>query len=757
MENSSRGNTLRLSVARALLIGSVAGACGLTSVAASAQELEEITVTARKRAENIQDVPVAVSAIAGADIENAFTLDTTALAGFAPNVVFDTIEMGTPAGGGFSIRGISYQDVDKAFDPVVLVAVDDVPLATGTGQVFDLIDIERIEVLRGPQGTLFGKNVVGGLINVHRTKPKLNETSGKIRARAGMYKKYSGDLLLNYGSDQWAVKLTGGIERQDKGFFKAPNTPGGRAWERQAERFGIHMLWEPNDVFTGELQFNYDRLHGQQAPTFLLDVNTKDTFCLLSTLFGNPQCAGVLGDVVGNDRHVNMANRKQPMELEKYQGILTLNAKITDADTLTYIGSYLYAKDSVYIDGDGSPFDFYTFTRYGDYDQFSHELRLTHDSGGAFTWQTGVFGATAEGTLHQLTDLTDLIGIPGYTTREFSRTTSESYAVFGEGDYRMLDNKLVLTGGLRYLTETKKLVRDVQSLITGNYDVGPHAGGERTDKKLIYRWGARYHFNDDVMAYFTNSTGFRSGGFSPRAQDPVILAKGFGPEKLTNWEVGLRTELLDNRLIVNLTGFHMIYDNMQIELAIPSAGGTGTQLSIENIGKAKLSGVELDMQAAVTDWWRVSGNAGYLHAKYKELVADLYSDGIVADETHLKLRRAPKWTYSITSDMSFPVGDGKVSWRASYNWRDTYEATATNYAGSAVKSFGILDSSISYELGNWKASIYGRNLTNEDAYTHVYIVNGLRPTPTDASPGTFWRFAQVRAPRELGLELVYSF
>jgi len=756
--NTSRGNTIRRSVARALLLGSVAGACAFTSMTASAQELEEIIVTARKRAENIQDVPVAVSAIAGADVANAFTLDTTALAGFAPNVVFDTIEMGTVGGGGFSIRGIAYQDVDKGFDPTVLVAVDDVPLATGTGQVFDLIDIERIEVLRGPQGTLFGKNVVGGLINIHRTKPKLNETSGKVRARAGMYQKYEGDVLFNYGADNWATKLTGGISRQDKGFIKTPFGPKSRSWERNEERAGIHLLWEPNDVFTGEVQFNYSKAHGLGASTFSLVVDSGDTLCAVSQLLGQPYCSGVPNEPVGLDRHTNFAERAEPIFLKKYQGTVELNAKLTDADTLTYIGSYLKMKDSSEQDGDGVPFLFYEFRRYGDFDQFHHEVRLNHDSGGALTYQVGLYGATAEGTTNQDSFFTDL-GAPD--TREFGRTTSESYAIFGEGDFRVLDNKLVFTLGGRYITETKKLVREGQVVSgpsAGTYSVGPHAGGERTDNKFIYRAGVRYHFTDDMMAYFTTSTGFRSGGLSPRAQDPDILARGYAPEKLTNYEVGLRTKLWDNRLIFNLTGFHMIYKDMQIELTYPSVL-TGTQLALDNAGGAKLNGVEMEFEAAVTDWWRVSGNAGYLDSKYTELFVDLYGSPTLAppqDETDKKLRRAPKWTWSLTSDISFPVGDGKVSWRASYNWRDTYEATITNYPGSNIKSFGILDSSISYELNNWRASIYGRNLTNEDAWTHNYVVNGNRPGSTPY-PGTFWRFAQVRAPREIGVELLYSF
>ena len=205
---NTSSNHLKTTFGLALATLATSGATVSHNAAAQAMTLEEVVVTARKREEGVQDVPVAVSAISGSDIENSFTLDVTSISQFAPNVILDTIEAGTPAGGGFSIRGISYQDVEKAFDPTVLIAVDGVPLATGTGNVFDLLDIQRIEVLRGPQGTLFGKNVVGGLINIIRTKPELDQSFGKVRARLGDYEKADLDLLYNYGSDDWAVKLT---------------------------------------------------------------------------------------------------------------------------------------------------------------------------------------------------------------------------------------------------------------------------------------------------------------------------------------------------------------------------------------------------------------------------------------------------------------------------------------------------------------------------------------------------------------------
>ncbi len=743
---------------------------------AMAQQLEEVLVTARKKVESIQDVPVAVTAIAGEDIEMAFTLDTTGLQAFAPNVVFDTIEMGTPGGGGFSIRGISYQDVDKGFDPTVLVMVDDVPLATGTGQVFDMIDIERIEVLRGPQGTLFGKNVVGGLINIHRVKPQLGEVSGKVRGRVGEYDKYSGDVLFNYGEDTWAVKLTGGFERQDEGYID--NDQGGDLWNRDTEHFGIHGLWAPSDTFTGELIVDYTNLSGTPGAVFNVDIDAKDTFCAITQGLdaagvppGGVYCSGKPGEP-STGRDTASANRKTDNQLEKWSATFRMVSEFGDDYSLTYIGAWLDADDDQTLDGDATPYEIYEFRRWGDFTQVSNEVRLARDTGSKLTWQAGLFQAYAKGTNNQDTVLTllgcDLGGDP--CTYEFGETQSDSYSIYGEADYAMLDDRLVFTLGARYINETKKLAREVFNYATGGYDLPPNSGGSRTDSKIIYRGGARFFFTDDIMAYATVSTGFRSGGLSPRAQTPEVLARGYKPESLINYEAGLRTTLFDGSLIFNLTGFMMEYEDMQIELAVPSLDaqgnpvGTGTQLAIDNAGKAKISGFEMDFQWLLTDWWRLSGNAGYLDAKYDELFVNIWGDqdanGVLLppqDETNLDLRRAPEWNYSVASSMNWDIGPGELNWRISYSWTDSYEATITNYYGSAIDEYGILDSSVSYRMDNWQFSLYGRNLTDEDTWTHSYVVNPLRPTATDQAPGTLWRFAQRRAPSEVGFEVVYDF
>lgn len=742
-------------------LGSALGVAIALTVATplhAALQLEEVVVTARKKEESIQDVPVAVTAIAGSDIEQAFTLDTTGLQAFAPNVVFDTVEMGTPGGGGFSIRGISYQDVDKGFDPTVLVSVDDVPLATGTGQVFDMIDIERIEVLRGPQGTLFGKNVVGGLINIHRTKPQLEETSGKLRARYGEYDKSSLDFMVNYGAEDWALKLTGGIARQGEGYVD--NIAGGDLWYRDTDRFGAHLLWQASDIFTAEFIYDYSTLEGEPGAVFNTSAGVADNplggdiFCVSGLT-----CSADANVPSSGSRDTAAINGATWNELIKHQATVRLTADISDDHTLTYVGSLMKADDDQALDGDGHSDTIYHFRRWGDFEQFTHELRLSRDSGSNFTWQAGIFNAFAEGTNNQHT----LVFAPPYS-QEFGRTTSDSYSVFGEGDLALLDDKLIITVGARYINETKKLARAAWSNRDDpdSINLGPNAGGSIESSKTIYRLGARYHFNSDIMAYITRSTGFRSGGLSPRAIDPEYLSRGYDPEVLTNHEVGLRTTLLDGALNFNLTAFHMDYDDMQVELAIAAERPPGTQNFVVNAGKATIRGIELDFNWLVTDWWRLSGNVGTLDSEYDELFVNLYGFSPISgtayperDESHLDLRRAPELSWGLSSVMNWDNSLGSITWRLSYSWTDDYEATTTNYPDSGVEATGILDSSITLDMEEWQLSLFGRNLTDEDSWTHNYVVNAFRED-IDGN-GALWRFAQRRPPREVGVEVLYKF
>jgi iron complex outermembrane receptor protein len=707
-----------------------------TDVPESIGGLEEVVVSARKRAESLQDVPVAVSAVSAAVLEKSFVTDSTGLAQFAPNVVLDKVEAGTAGGAAFSIRGISYQDVEKAFDPTVLVFVDDVALGSGTGNVMNLLDVESIEILRGPQGTLFGKNAVGGIINIHRRKPQLDSTSGRLRTTAGNFNTRNVEGYFNYGGDEVAVKLT--AARLDHDGYYENETLGIDQDDRLEVTYGAHVLWKPAENFTLEIQGNHVDQEGTPNPVLNISDGTAtdgsgDAFC---AFFG--QCAPGPGLSQSGDAQVAVGDGFTTLDLESDTYIAQANWDVSDQYLLTYIGAYHESFDETAFDFDGSPAPLYHARKPGDYQQRSHELRITREHP-VFSGQAGVYFWNASSYTINIA--------PALFDRAW--TKSESFSVYGETDFRFAE-RYVLTTGLRYIEEDKELEKFVDDGM-GGVSIPAGTKATRTDDEVIWRLGLRYEFPGDDMIYATWSTGFRSGGFSPRAATVEVLERGQNPEKLTNYEVGARTRWLDNRLQLNLTLFHMIYDDMQIETSLPAAGGNGQQQGFDNVGKASIDGAELDLIAQVTDNWTLSGNLGLLDAKYDSFFTDLYAEGTPRDFSYLELRRAPDVSYSLSSNYERDIGAGTAGFRIAYNWRSDYEGTLDNHAGTGIDAFGLLDASLSYQYANWSMALFGNNLTDEDAYSHTYAV------VPNALGGTFWKFATPRMPRNYGVQLTYEF
>ncbi|HEX5649694.1 MAG TPA: TonB-dependent receptor [Steroidobacteraceae bacterium] len=699
--------------------------------------LEEVVVSARRREESLQDVPVAVSAVGAEEFQRAFVTDTTQLAQFAPNVVLDKVEAGTAGGAAFSIRGISYQDVEHAFDPTVLVFVDEVAIGTGTGNVMSLLDIERIEILRGPQGTLFGKNAVGGIVNVHRKKPELGATGGKVRATFGDFDTQNYEGYVNFGGETAALKLNAARLEHD-GYYWNETV---RKWQddREEDRYGAHVLWQPSDSLTFELQGNYIRQEGTANPVLNISDDpavdgSGDTFC---AFLG--QCSDGAGQPQSGDKQVAVGDGLDYLELDIDSYIANVTWDINDTYALTYIGGYLDSFDDTAFDFDGSPATIYHARKESDYTQRSHELRVTR-TGEVVSGQAGLYFWDA--------DSYSINVAPALFDRAW--TSSKSFSVYGEGDFRFMERN-VLTAGFRYIEEDKELEKYVDDG-QGNASIPPGTKAKRTDDDVIWRLGLRHEFEGGNMVYATYSTGFRSGGFSPRAATVEVMQRGQDPESLTNYEAGLRSRWLDNRLQLNLTLFHMIYDDMQIETSLPSDNPDNPQQQgFDNVGKATIDGVELDFVGRVTDDWTLSGSLGLLDAGYDEFYTDLFATGTPEDFTHLELRRAPDVTYTVASDYARDIGPGNAHFRVSYNWRSDYEGTLDNHSGTAIDAFGVLDASLSYSWGNWTAALFGTNLTDEDAYSHTYAV-----VPNSLG-GTLWKFATPRVPRNYGVQVTYEF
>jgi len=737
-----------------VLHSSVISAIAITiAIPAQAQvTMEEVTVTARKREEAITETPVAISAVTEETIQASFLGNASNIVQYAPNIIFDQNDSGTPSGGSISIRGISLQDVEKTFDPAVLIHVDGVPLGTNSGNAFSMIDVERVEVLRGPQGTLFGKNAVGGVVNIWRKKPIIGQWAGKARVRNtdGDAWDFEGVLNVPLG-DSFAAKLN--VARlETPGFYKNVTT-GLDEGETDEVRFGLHLLWNITEDLTAEFQYNKSDMDGLMPPV----LGTHSPLALVCAAFG--ACAVSEDLPVSGDRTKGAGDLPSDFYFDTWDAQFDVNWQINNDFSAVVIAAHREIEEEGYYDFDGAPIELFHIRRPNEYEQDSLEIRLNYDAGGRFSGVGGFFYWDAEMPNWQNEgDISLFLGLPvdgcGFGLEmcelQVASASSESYSFFFEGDYAVTD-QWILTAGARYIEEDKKITKAHYLPVLGVVQLPPTSGA-RTDDDTIYRLGLRWEATDDLMTYLTYSTGFRSGGFSIRGSTPEIIETGYEPETVDNIEWGLKTTMLDNHLRLNLALFHMSYDDMQIEVNVPREGGSLNQDAVLNAGEATVQGAEIEMTALLGEYFSVDFNLGYLDAEYDSFTGKVFSDqDFGADNSNLEMRRVPEWNYTVALNYQQDVGNGNLVGRLSYNWRDDYWGSVSNFPGTLIESFGLLDASLSYRIQNWQFAVFGRNLTDEDAYQHSFVV----------APGTdgtsVISFANPRPPRHYGLEVTYIF
>ncbi len=737
-------------------------AAGLTAtsmpvvVQAQSGALEEITVTARRREENLQDVGFSVSALGQGDIDRQFVRDIRDLANIAPNIIIDDTSQGPGGVAAIFIRGVGVADVEKNFDPAVGVMVDGLFIGANSGAILRGIDLASVEVLRGPQGTLFGRNTVGGTINVERTRP-----TGEfgIKARAGIenYDTYYADAIINTAiTENLAAKFTLGKRNQREGFFN--NTVLGRDEGRvDFETVGVNLLWEVSDSLEFEYTGNWEWTE-QDTPPLLNTAQPRHLFCNTLEFCSPNQSVPISGDRFrtvsvgfrppapppGAAINVTPADQaiQTPLDasFDTKSHIFHARWRPNDNIDVDYIAG-TWESDETTIGGwDGTPQLLFGTTRPAEYEQVSHELRFTYDAGGKLSYTAGVFLWDSEYTI----DLRSWIGFaaPGAVV-DIAQTTNQetqSRAVFFEGDYRVTE-KLALTLGGRY-TEDEKTSRQFGNVETISGGFASHPS-EKWDE-FTPRVGFRYYFSDDQMVYGTYSVGYRSGGFNGRVSSLEEARQPYAPETVDNYEVGFKTTLLDGRMRLNGALFRMDYKDKQEELNLPSDTGTGQKTVVANPSSATIQGFELEAEIAITDRWNLRGNLGYLDSEYDDFTF-VDTEGTVVDLSNLQFRRAPDWTGSVTSTYSWEMSGGLATLQGTYRYLDDHFTNFENSPELANSSFGLLDMSLGFERANYRLSLFGRNLTNEDAYQHGYDVGGL------------WSYASPRAPRTYGAEIVYNF
>lgn len=748
------------STALSLAIATAAGLATSPSVFAADGALEEIVVTARKREESMQNVGLAVSALSKTEIERSFARDISDLASVSPNLIIDDTAQGPGGVAAIFIRGIGVADVEKNFDPAVGVVVDGIFIGANAGSLLRSIDLAGIEVLRGPQGTLFGRNTIGGLINITTTQPT-GEPGAKLRLGFENYDTYYADGIFNFGiGEDFAAKISLAKRDQREGYYDnvTLNKDAGRNDYRS---WGVNLLWEATDNLALEYTYKNEETD-QDTPPLLNTAQPRHAFCS-----GFGYCSPSLDKPITGDRRKiaqtgyrpagKLANRNNPFVVLNPDQVASVPMEATfDTDAHTfelrwdlnekYRVDYLYGRweseETILSNWDGTPELLYGTDRPADYEQDSHELRLTYDAGGRLTFVAGAYLWNSEYSI----DLNSYIGFnpdfPGQflDIYQYSSQETDSRALFFEADYKLTDALSITLGG-RY-TEDEKESRQYGIVNTISGEFSDHPDDEWDE--FTPRVGVSYTLNDDVMLFATYSNGYRSGGFNGRVANLAEAREPYDPETVDNFELGIKSEWLDNRLRVNANVFYIEYDDKQEELQLPDDNDTGQKTVVTNAASATLQGVELDIQAFIGEGLSLRANLGYLDSEYDDFQYTDLAGGIV-DLSGLEFRRAPDLTASLDATYEWDMAGGTAWVRGAYHYIGENFVNVTNAPELENDAQNLLDASVNYSINSFTFSLFGRNLTEEDGYIHGYDVAGL------------WSYAATRPPRTYGFEMIYNF
>jgi iron complex outermembrane receptor protein len=707
----------------------------------------EIIVTARRRSETLQSTPVAITAVNAAMLENKASVNIGDLQGTAPGLLITQQNSGAQAAN-ISIRGLTYADIEKSQTPTVGVVVDGVTIGTNTGQLQDAFDIAQIEVLRGPQGTLFGANTIGGVINITRTKPTM-EPGVKAEFTYGRWNTWAGKAIVNYGDGEtWGIKGWY-FHNESDGFYHNAirNT---RAGGSKGDSYGASLLFEP----TGsgfDAQLSVENVVQSFEPVVSNLTNSTEAFCGLIP--------------------ANECNRNNTTDLytvftlparSKYRApnaTLQMNYDLGGIK-LSSITGWRHSKEKQTQDFDGSSSDLYYVDRRQKYTQWSQELRA---AGNLFTGFDYVVGAYYFHSKYDLTQWTRFFGFdPSVPPMEFDQNPqtnlgkTTSYAFFGDFNWAFADKWRLSFGG-RWSHDNKKLTNSFAQ-------AGLIGSGDANFTKFTPKVGIDYRPNNDVMLYASWSRGYRSGGFSPRAATALTASTPFQPETVDAYEIGAKLAAFNKKLEINLAGYISDYKDMQQNLTVPG-GPLGNQTITGNVpGGAIIKGIEMDATLRITPQLTITASSAYMKSHFRNFVTDgVYNTQIVPfDYSANRLIYAPKFTGSVNADYTVPTSFGKVVATAGWRHISPYDEqislgpltpetdTSGTVTGVVVNgndprvrttTQDLVDASltVNFDIGDKEAYVrlFGRNLLNEKTTTHAFTVAGLFSFGMALEPRTY--------------------
>ncbi len=692
---------------------SVGGYCVYqpAALAASASAvLEEITVTARKRQESLQDTPIAITAFSEDDLEQANMIDLRDIGKYTPGMTFTSYGMGSSEAGAIFIRGVGQSDHMVTTDTGVGLYIDGVYMGRNQGAALDLIDLERVEVLRGPQGTLFGKNTIGGAVSIVSRKPT-GERGGSVGLTVGDGGRLNATATAEWTlGEQFSVRASLQSKKRD-GVGEQVFT-GDEAGDENSLGGRAQLYWQ-GDAAEVSVVVDFTRARQAAVPHTLY---AHGSFLGLSTCYTDTGDSSIgLGRYVPcpAGTRVDSFDSYSLDNLDTEQDLFGVSATwLWDINELLQIKSIVSYRDMEYLGNlefDGAPITLLHYLESGESDQFSWEFQLGgENSAGTLNWITGLHYFTEEG--YNLQDDDVFFNLD----QRRSEVETDSYAAFGQGSFE-LTPALSLTAGLRYTRESKDYDVVYRRLTGAPLDNGTAFLIPPT--RLNDSWGALsgtisldYDINETLMLYATWSRGFRSGGFNARPAGPSNVNR-YDPEYLDMAELGLKLET--DRLRGSLAFYRSNYEDYQAQVNELDAATAAFVTRTLNAAEAKIDGAELEFTALFADNFRLVGSYAYTGAEIIEIDSSVMANFVKG----ANLPYVSKHTWSLSPQYDVQMsGGGSVLLRADYSYRGAFYGQIANAQEEREGDYGLFNARIEYLAPDetWSLALYGINLADKE-------------------------------------------
>ena len=746
---------------------------GLTmpAVAQEAQPaIEEIIVSARKVAEDVQTVPISMSVISGEALVAQSVATLADIQGQVPNLFLQT-HPSEPQSLSFAIRGQKQNDIAISLDPSVGLYIDGLYYPRTIGLRGALVDLERVEVLRGPQGTLYGRNTTGGAISLFSRQPT-DELGGSLGVSLGTYSHREVTGLLNLPlSDSAALRLVA-QKRSHDGYGR--DGLGRDLVDEDSTYLRGKLRMALSDTVEATLSGSFHendsggsiiQLVGLRPPNSGAAQPWEGTLAALQTSF-----QGGLGLVdaintlksyiggVGGDFYRTGGTEPGWSDVRAYNLGLDVDIELSSTLTLRSITGYQSLDRENNGDFDGTPFTLISALRTTDTSYASQEFQLLggHET---FNWVAGLYAGLEKGTDTTLGDAIPNLN-PASPSSFDARVRYKSYAAFSQFNWQFAEDWR-LTAGLRFSRDEREmkvfngnrliacLVPAPGTLVTGqptNPNNGPALCPQTFDDSFSEpSWlvSLDHEFSENLMGYGKVAYGYRTGGRNQRGLNTRESFAKFDPETVTEYEVGLKADILDNRLRLNVALFWDDYEDAQRSTTVPTLSGAPTTV-ITNAAKAEVRGMELEAALYATDHLTLRAGIGLTDAKYDEFV------DVTGDRTDEEFD-VPEWTANFSGRYQRPVDWGQWAIQLDYQWIDEYVQwpTAINLNAVTQGSYGLVNARLSFNLRGLNAdiSLFGKNLTDEE---YLAVSNS-----SEASLGYVYGIAGE--PRTYGIEFVKRF